>query len=368
MRSSGGSAKLKRKARGGIRCLREHGWKYTLFLIAEKAVRALWPPLAITVFFFARILPAYHWYAALKKKSGGAYIYCQYYPGSGDVRYSAAYLKLVFERGFHFVPNNAVFVVSGGSATKVAELFCPPEIPIIPLGERAPLSMVHLMRFVGQETLDMTILHYFDDTMYTAVLFPVMSRKNITFEDLYTIALLNDSGMEWPEPDWDDDEEWAVRFFAEHNLEPHKTVLISPFANSLAYGPDQEFWECIVAELKREGFSVCTNVAGSREKPVRGSAGVSIPYKYLNIFLRRAGYFLAFRSGLCELAAQIPCRKLILYPDKMWPDAERGHVSTMDLFSLQRMDWGKNTVEFIYRPDVAPETIVQALHKQIFQS
>lgn len=357
---------ITRKAAGGIRCIREHGWRYTLFLAMEKLAVRLWMPVSITMFFLFRILPAYHRYAALKKETGGAHIYCQYYPGTGDVRYAAAYLKIIYDTDLKQTrEGKGVLVVSGKSAAGVATLFCPSEIPIIPLRDRTSLSMVHLLRFAGLAVLDMTLLHYFDDTMYTAILFPVMSRKNTTFKDLYTIALLNDSGAEWPEPNWDDDEEWVERVFTEKSLEPHRTVLVSPFANSLAYGPDIKFWERIVVELKRKGFSVCTNVAGSREKPIHGSVGVNIPYRYLNIFCRNAGYFLAFRSGLCDLITAVHCRKVILYPDKTWPDAEESNISTIDFFSLQRMGYKVDIEEYVYRPGMEPEIIVQALLRNL---
>lgn len=246
----------------------------------------------------------------------------------------------------------------------------------------------------------MTILHYFDDTMYTSIFFPVMSRMDVTFEKLYTAALLenmksqpswifqggNQNGRQmpvcdgngqpwqlsvcddeahiWPEPVWDDDSEWLENVFTKYGLKFNRTVLISPFANSLAYAPGKKFWESIVMELKHKGYSVCTNVSGRQEKPIRGSIGIFIPYRYLNIFCENAGYFLAFRSGLCDLISMVYCRKVILYPDKGWPDAVKSDTSTIDIFSLKRMGYGDDVEEYVYRPGMDPGMIVRALLRE----
>ena len=357
-------SRLMRKLRGGMRCYQEHGGRYTWFLLLEKMASALWAPLSIAVFFFVRIFPAYRRYAALKRRTGGAHIYCQYYPGTGDVRYSAAYLKVMYGPRFGAErPDKAVFVVSGCSAGKAAALFCPREISIVPWKDRAALSLVHLLRFAGTGILDMTILHYFDSMMYTSLFFPVMSRKSTSFEDLYALALMGREGFEWPEPAWVDDEEWVHRLFVEKGLKPHKTVLLSPFANSLAYGPDRDFSEMVVERLKDNDFSVCTNVSGKRERPIRGSVGVNIPYKYLNVFCRHAGYLVAFRSGMCDLIMTVPCRKVILYPDKLWPDAETGVIPVIDFFSLRQTE-DNDTVEYTY----AGDSVQKALLSRIVQS
>lgn len=95
------------------------------------------------------------------------------------------------------------------------------------------------------------------------------------------------------------------------------------------------------------------------------SVGVNIPYWYLNIFCRNAGYFLTFRSGLCDLITAVHCRKVILYPDKTWPDAEESNISTIDFFSLQRMAYKVDIEEYVYRPGMEPEIIVQALLRNL---
>ena len=354
-------ARLKGRARSGIRCLREHGWKYTFLRVLEKLIVGVWPPLSITILFILRILPGYYQYANLKRKTKGVHIYCQYYPGTGDVRYSSSYIRIIYERNLYPArEESAVLAVNGGSAAKVAELFCPREIPIIQLKSRGCLSLVHLLRFAESKSLDMTLLHYFDTTMYTSITFRVMSRKGASFETLYAIALLNEEKVEWPMPEWDNDEIWVDKIFKEEKLLPHKTVVISPFANSLAYGPDASFWESIVRELEGKGFSICTNISGRREKPIRGTVGVNIPYKYLKCFICRSGYFLAFRSGLCDLAALIPSNKVILYPDKLWPDAEIGNISTLAFFSLKQAGY-RNTIEYVYRKNIEEYQLVTCI-------
>lgn len=322
-----------RKFRGGICCLKEHGFRYTFFHTLNKVWLSLYDPIRISLYFLFVILPAFHRYAVLKKKTHNAHIFSQYYPGTGDAMFSAAYIKHLYDNGLEKDRlSHSIFAVNGENARSVGQLFCPPEIPIIVQSNRASRSLVHLMRFMGESLEGVTILHYMDDIMYTSLFFDMVGVNGLNFADLYRVVFFKDAPL--PEPKWEENTIWVEETFRRLQLRPHKTVLLSPYANTLTSAPGIEFWQQLAEVLQAQGFTVCTNVAGRNEKTVPGTVGVFIPYRYLKIFCEYGGYFLAFRNGLCDLISFVNCKKIILYPEAQWPDPQKSIASSMEVFSL----------------------------------
>lgn len=258
--------------------------------------------------------------------------------------FSAAYIKHLHDNGLEKDKlSHSVFVVNGKNTRSVAELFCPSEMPIIVQSNLASRSLVHLMRFMGESLEGVTILHYMDSIMYTSLFFDMVGVNGLNFADLYRAAFFGNAPL--PEPKWEDNTAWVVETFRRLQLQPHKTVLVSPYANSLDSAPGIVFWQQLAENLQTRGFTVCTNATSKKEKSIPGTVGVFIPHRYLKVFCEYGGYFVAFRSGLCDLVSFAKCKKIILYPAGQWPDTHKSIASSIEALSLNGMRLCEDAVE-----------------------
>jgi hypothetical protein len=107
----------------------------------------------------------------------------------------------------------------------------------------------------------------------------------------------------------------AGRLLASAGLPDGRTVILAPYANNFpAAAP--EFFALLAARLKERGLSAATNCAGAGEAPVAGTPALSFPLGMAAAVLERAGGFVGYRSGFCDLASTARCRKAVVYPDK----------------------------------------------------
>lgn len=288
--------------------------------------------------FYGEVRKGYLTYKKLKQKTEGAKIFLQYYQGTGDVYLSAAYIKHCEQR--HNKIENAVFAVNGSNAYKVASLLEIQNVPIVKLTEKEAYSLVHLTRFVGETNVDIEYLHYMSDyPMYTCFLIRLAGLHDTGFMDLYRDFVFGGEVFDLPTPQW----ESCERF-----VDSDKKVLLAPAANSIAEGPADSFWCRLAGELKRLGYEVYTNAVDG-EKPVEGTKSVFIPYKKLASFLDKNTIFIGYRSGLCDLAASLECKKIIIYPNSSWPLHDGlGIGSTLDIFSLNKMGICEDAMEIEY--------------------
>lgn len=127
---------------------------------------------------------------------------------------------------------------------------------------------------------------------------------------------------------------YSNEFFREKiGLIPNKTVLLSPYANSVT-GLPIWFWNSIISELHEKGYKVLIN---------------SNFYNYLrapNFFpsnetsvvcLNQGGFFLGVRSGFCDIISTSNCKKIILYPEISKKIDISNHRSESEFSSLRIM-------------------------------
>lgn len=100
--------------------------------------------------------------------------------------------------------------------------------------------------------------------------------------------------------------------FSKFGLQKGKTVVIAPYSTCLG-GLSDKFWGPIVDSLKARGYSVCSN-CNSTEKPVIGTCGIFIEFKYLLNFINTAGYFIGIRSGLCDVISSCSAHMIVIHP------------------------------------------------------
>ncbi|MCM1183101.1 MAG: hypothetical protein NC337_06990 [Roseburia sp.] len=292
--------------------------------------------------FCREMIRGYRVYKRIKRRTGGAKLFLQYYPGTGDVYLSAAYLRYCEER--ENAAGNSVFVVNGANAAGVAALTGPERIPVVALPGDKAYSLVQLTRFIGTDAVDIKYLHYMSDwPMYTSFLITLAGLHGLGFMELYREIAFDGERFELPAPRWS---------MGRESYPPasgrERRALLAPAANSIAQGPDSLFWRELARRLKQSGYRVYTNVSGD-ERPIAGTEPAFIPYKELALFLDERAVFIGYRSGLCDLAASLKCRKIILYPKSGWPVINGLRIaSTLEIFSLSKMGLCEDAVELEY--------------------
>lgn len=134
--------------------------------------------------------------------------------------------------------------------------------------------------------------------------------------------------------------------FDNMNLEPGKTVILSPFAYSISIQPPKEFWERLISELKNNGFNVCINVNSEEEESYYDAPTICFEIKESGSVLEFAGTFIGMRSGFCDVISSAKCRKIILYPKRYEKviDYDR-HRSDRDFGGLKNMGLCEDVIE-----------------------
>lgn len=206
-------------------------------------------------------------------------------------------------------------IVNGAACEKVVSMYGLELVESI-----AALDMEALVKyilFVGEENANALIIYpRHDPVRYLDLL---ASWKGWAWHEIYgkcIFKLKNPEKMHFPFI-W---QPVAVKeIFKEHHLVPGKTVILAPYANTVGELPVR-FWEEIVKKLQEMGYSTVTNIAGS-QKSIKGTCGLNIPLPAVGTYLEYAGYFLALRSGLCDIAGQAECRQVVLYRDRMQMNA-----------------------------------------------
>lgn len=131
--------------------------------------------------------------------------------------------------------------------------------------------------------------------------------------------------------------------FSDYGLVPGKTVILSPYANTIRQFAE-EFWDSLAARLLSMGYCVCTNVGSDREKAVSGTVPVFVEINSISEFAETAGYFIGIRSGLCDLLCRCECLKIILYSDEIFD-----LIPVYNFYSLKKMGFGKNVFEYVFK-------------------
>ena len=145
-------------------------------------------------------------------------------------------------------------------------------------------------------------------------------------------------------------------FFEKKGLCKGKTVILSPYSNTLADLPDV-FWKKLAKKLMERGYIVCTNSSGDTEPPVTGTESVFFPLDIAPQFLNEAGYFIGIRSGFCDVISGSAAKKIVLY-DK---DNRFYNASAFEYFSLNAMGLCTDAIEIQFDAKKQSETISKIL-------
>ncbi len=117
----------------------------------------------------------------------------------------------------------------------------------------------------------------------------------------------------------------------EHKQELHalyrmdkSVIILAPYANSGPQLFSDDVWIRITKRLKKKGYLVYTNVAGTKEVPIKGSIPLCLSFSELFYVADKVKCFIGRRSGIMDFLsfseAEILC---ILYPECWHDDLRR---------------------------------------------
>lgn len=308
-----------KKAKGGVRCLQEHGLSYTIKRAKEhiysftqrsvlcKKIKNFGPYKNYKIFFM-QILDGYRTYDAIIKQYGdNAFIHIAA-NGNGDVYLALKYYGAYIEK--YFSDKNNVFVSSCNSFNALTEWFQVKSAENIPREQY--FNLIRLFVFLKQARID--ILHQHMFMRHTGILTSLEGIHGLNFMDFFEAVVFEQVTPVVPQPFGSPSE--LEKIFNENRLEPGKTVVLSPYANNV---PPilEEYWIKLAERLKAMGISICTNAFGE-QVPILGTPKVELPFCKLGRFLDMAGYLVSRRSGFDDITHSSSCRRVEVYPEKIY--------------------------------------------------
>lgn len=249
----------------------------------------------------------------------------------GDIFACGLYLSAYRER---MQADNIKIVIASKGVYKVARLFDIDNLIIISNQELNVLVKFLLFNMKGDENIVVCSCIRTLDTMarYKNISFPRCWAK-------YFFKLDNTYKISFPLI-WDEilkDTELENK-----GMKKGRTVILAPYTNTLAELPYQ-FWELLVKRLVERKYYVFTNVVGD-QKAIKGSKGIEIPLNQVGNYLEFAGYFVALRSGLCDVVGRSRCRKIIIFRDRQMDI----HCAESEFFDLHTENISEDSIQYIY--------------------
>ena len=289
--------------------------------------------------YFSHILHGRKIYLRLLEKYGcDARIYVNHYPGTGDIYITTSLLPTWAEKNGI---TQYVATVIGKSGYKVAKMFPIDNVEI--LTKRETEDLLHYLQTIGETEPNIEVLHFTPFAFHQKIIEALLGVNGSNFMDMYlniTFPGLTLDDM-MPVAEQSSDEEIAA-VFKEKGLFPGNTIVLVPYANTIDPLSEQ-FWSYLADELKKKGYTVCTNCNYPAEAKIPGTIPVFLPYNKLKKFVETAGTIIQLRSGLTDLLYDCNCKNYVLYPIENF--FRFGSASLYEYFSLERMGISERVTE-----------------------
>ena len=298
----------------------------------------------VLLYIIARTIRGYVTYKKLKKcSSEKRVVFIAPYTGVGDIYLTG----LLFDE---YIKKNKisdyVFLVVSGACKKVAEMFeIKNTIVMKPTVTDDIIGCHHFLR------TDWNIVILNDGWLGEASQW-IRGYKGLNFEKVFRYFVFGfDDSISHKLPPQMDCRKEVDELFRKYSLTKGKTVVLSPYSNTLFDLPD-DVLEAIVFQCTELGYSVCTNCAGT-EKPIPGTAAVFFPLNMAITFMDAAGYFVGVRSGLCDVISSSSCKKVIFYEKEGF----FYRSSQFEYFSLKKMGLCEDALEIEYSSTIKDEVL-----------
>ena len=264
------------------------------------------------------------------------YVFLFPYKGTGDVFIAASFLQDYVKK--HNIESYVLCVI-GAAGQKICKLFGFENVKNVTQVEAD--DILNLGMFVGFDVARIVVLHADPPQLKAGISDRMRNYNGYNFLDMFKNGVFG-SDIEQTVPKFKDCEDEAKEFFEENSLIPGKTIVISPYVNTLDRLPEW-FWIQLVAKLKWKGYTACTNCAGG-ELPTFGTVALNLPHEKMKSYIEYAGLFISSRNGLCDVISSLDCEKIIIYnPYLFW-----GPGKNIDYFSLRKMGLTNKVVELEY--------------------
>lgn len=276
-------------------------------------------------------------YKTIRDKYPEQKIYLAPYPGTGDMFLIGMYLR---ERMQYDEIQECVLVSCLPSSKKIMDLFDLGDLILENIVLQNQTEMDVLMFFTRGYGYDKANFSVMNDGFGLYEILPFRGLRGLDFNSMFQrVVFRSRSKITKPELCMKS----ADTLFEQNHLRKGKTILLSPYANTVT-NLSVDIWEKLANGLLRKGYDVCTNISGN-ERPIKGTKGIFIPYSKLVDFLNQSGGLIALRSGLCDIAGFTTAMKVILYPS----EPLSYQVTYYDYFSLKLMGIADdNILELIY--------------------
>lgn len=282
------------------------------------------------------------YYKKLVKKYGDVPIFVCPYTGTGDVYLIGTFWEEYVKR------NNIkdyVFVVISGGCKKVATLFDIKNIELVKKKEQASFLIDYYL--YDRKNGKIKILNDCWPQVHTNQVEWFRGYKG-----LYFTRLFREFVFELPDdvkprhPKFKNEEEKLKKIFYDNGLKQGKTVVLSPYSNTLSDLPEL-FWEQIAEALKSLGYVVITNSSGKTEPAIKGTKGIFFSLDIAPQFIEKAGAFIGVRSGFCDVISGVEAKKIILYDQ-----GNRFYMSSaFEYFNLKDMELCDDAIEIEFEHD-----------------
>ncbi len=258
------------------------------------------------------------------------------YAGTGDIYLICLYLKSFVER--ENIPSYTLAVASNACA-QVARMMGEVDVTVID-----PQTLNRMVGYGRLKRAAPNAIVVLNDGWEGAPTRWLRGFKGLDFEKMFRHAVFGfPDGAPAQVPTASATNDAVIKLFDQQGLVPGRTVVLSPYANTLFHVPDEGFWVTVAARCAARGLTVCTNCAPS-EQPITGTVAAHFPLRLAPDFVETAGYFVGVRSGFCDIVSATDSRKVVLY-DK---DGRFYKGSFREYFSLAAMGLGRNLLEVEY--------------------
>lgn len=284
-------------------------------------------------------------------------IYVYDYSGLGDVYTFCLYIKGNYEKN---MPDGIILTVIGGGSKKVTTLFGLDRV--VKLSELESKCLTYLADVVGAQ-LRIYPMTPFPRHVFTDIYSHYLYGKRLNMAEAYRDTLLNlpSNTIQYPNTKNLENSAKIKELFARNNLQAGKTVILSPYANTII-GYPFAFWIKVTEMLKKAGFSVCTNCSGS-EPEIPGAPALFFSLELAEAVTEYAGYFIGLRSGFCDIICNSSAYKLIIYPEY-----EIFNTDVYTFCAFERMKIGRNFKEIKWNyenTDILATLLVNHIKKGI---
>ena len=291
---------------------------------------------------FLALLSAYKgkiYYNKIRKKYGDVPIFLCPYTGTGDIYLIGTFWDEYTKR------NNLseyAFVVISTACKRVADLF---DIKNIEVAKKKKLVSYLISYYLyDPKGVKIKVLNDCWAQIHTNQVEWFRGYKGLCFTNLFRSFVFGLPGSVKPKhPQLKDERKRVDQLFVDHSILPARTVILSPYSNTLADLPD-EFWEQMAELLKEKGYMVATNIGGKSEPPIKGTTALFFSLDIAPHVIEKAGAFIGVRSGFCDIISGTDAKKVILY-DR---DNRFYMGSAYEYFNLKDMELCDDATEIEY--------------------